>query len=371
MIPAASLTIDGNEAVARVAYRLSEVIALYPITHNDALPDHVAEAMERFASLSGRRYGLVEYVGDPAAERVVGAMGSACGVLEDTVEALRAGGERVGLLKIRLFRPFPAAALAQALPPSVRALAVLDRCKEPGSLAEPLAQDVLSALAQQWGVARPGIAAPVVLGGRYGLASKEFTPAMAKAVFDHLAAHLAAHPAGGAAASAPAHSFTVGIDDDVTHRSLPVDPSFVLEGGAGEGEVRAIFHGLGSDGTVGANKSTIKIIGASTALFCQAYFVYDSKKAGSLTTSHLRFGPTPIRSSCLIQRPTFVACHQWDFVDRLDLLAGLPARGDPRAPSVALGGGCGLGGAPGRPRAPHQHRDAGGVFCRQRCAAPR
>ena len=302
-----------------VAFQARESVNLF----HDALPDHVAEAMERFASLSGRRYGLVEYVGDPDAERVVVAMGSACGVLEDTVEALRDGGERVGLLKIRLFRPFPAAALVQALPPSVRALAVLDRCKEPGSLAEPLAQDVLMALAQAWGVSRPGIAAPVVLGGRYGLASKEFTPAMAKAVFDHLAAHLAAHPAGGAAASAPAHSFTVGIDDDVTHRSLPVDPSFVLEGGAGEGEVRAIFHGLGSDGTVGANKSTIKIIGASTALFCQAYFVYDSKKAGSLTTSHLRFGSKSIRSSCLIQRPTFVACHQWDFVDRLDLLAGL------------------------------------------------
>jgi pyruvate-ferredoxin/flavodoxin oxidoreductase len=288
-------------------------------TFHDAMPAHMAEAMECFASLSGRHYDLVEYVGDPAAERVVVAMGSACGVLEDMVAALRIAGERVGLLKIRLFRPFPAAALAQALPPNVRSLAVLDRCKEPGSLAEPLAQDVLSALAQQWGLARPGVAAPVVLPGRYGLASKEFTPAMAKAVFDHLAAHLSAGPA----AAAPAHSFTVGIDDDVTHRSLAVDPSFVLEGGAGEGEVRAIFHGLGSDGTVGANKSTIKIIGTSTALFCQAYFVYDSKKAGSLTTSHLRFGPTPIRSSCLIQRPTFVACHQWDFVGRLDLLAGL------------------------------------------------
>ena len=290
---------------------------------HDAMPEHMAEAMERFALLSGRRYSLVEYVGDPAAERVVVAMGSACGVLEDTVEALQAAGERVGLLKIRLFRPFPALALAQALPASVRALAVLDRCKEPGSLAEPLAQDVLMALAQAWGVVRPGVAAPVVVGGRYGLASKEFTPAMAKAVFDHLGAHLAAHPAGVAAAPAPAHSITVGIDDDVTHRSLAVDPSFVLEGGAGEGEVRAIFHGLGSDGTVGANKSTIKIIGSSTDLFCQAYVVYDSKKAGSLTTSHLRFGPRPIRSSCLIQRPTFVACHQWDFVGRLDLLAGL------------------------------------------------
>ncbi|MFN9620104.1 MAG: pyruvate:ferredoxin (flavodoxin) oxidoreductase [Synechococcaceae cyanobacterium] len=296
---------------------------------HDAMAGHVAEAMQRFASLSGRRYGLVDYVGAADAERVVVAMGSACGALEDTVEALQAAGERVGLLKLRLFRPFPAEALARALPASVRAVAVLDRCKEPGSLGEPLYLDVLAALAEQWAAARPGVPLPQVLGGRYGLASKEFTPAMAKAVFDHLVRAL--EPADGVAPRAtPSLHFTVGIVDDVTHRSLPVDPSFVLEGetngeatGEATGEVRAIFHGLGSDGTVGANKSTIKIIGESTDLFCQAYFVYDSKKAGSLTTSHLRFGPRPIRASTLIQRPTFVACHQWDFVERLDLLAGL------------------------------------------------
>jgi pyruvate-ferredoxin/flavodoxin oxidoreductase len=288
---------------------------------HDAMPAHVAEAMERFAALSGRRYGLVEYLGDPDAERVLVAMGSACGAIEETVEALRAAGERVGLLKLRLYRPFPAAALAGALPASVRAIAVLDRCKEPGSQGEPLYLDVLAALAEQWSEAHPGRPLPRVLGGRYGLASKEFTPAMAKAVFDHLAA------------DAPLNHFSVGIVDDVSHRSLPVDASFVLEGSGGAGssgaagEVRAIFHGLGSDGTVGANKSSIKIIGESTDLFCQAYFVYDSKKSGSLTTSHLRFGPRPIRASYLIQRPTFVACHQWDFIGRIDLLAGLVAGG--------------------------------------------
>jgi pyruvate-ferredoxin/flavodoxin oxidoreductase len=257
---------------------------------------------------------LVEYLGDPQAERVLVAMGSACGAIEETVEALQAAGEPVGLLKLRLYRPFPAAALAGALPPSVRSIAVLDRCKEPGSQGEPLYLDVLAALAEQWPQLHPGRPLPRLLGGRYGLASKEFTPAMAKAVFDHLAA------------AAPLHHFSVGIVDDVSHRSLPVDPSFLLEGTggpSGAGEVRAIFHGLGSDGTVGANKSTIKIIGESTDLFCQAYFVYDSKKSGSLTTSHLRFGPRPIRASYLIQRPTFVACHQWDFVGRIDLLAGL------------------------------------------------
>jgi pyruvate-ferredoxin/flavodoxin oxidoreductase len=275
-----------------------------------ALPAHLEEAMQRFAALTGRRYGLVEYEGAADAERVLLAMGSACETIEETVEALIASGERVGLLKLRLFRPFPVAALVAALPPSVRTIGVLDRCKEPGAIGEPLYLDVLAALAEAWDERHPGRPLPRLLGGRYGLSSKEFTPAMVKAVFDNLAL------------AAPRNHFTVGIDDDVSHTSLPLDPGFVLEGSQ-PGEVRAVFYGLGSDGTVGANKSTIKIIGENTDLHAQAYFVYDSKKSGSVTVSHLRFGPRPIRAPYLIQRPTLVACHQWEFIDRFDLLDGL------------------------------------------------
>jgi pyruvate-ferredoxin/flavodoxin oxidoreductase len=277
---------------------------------HSSLPAHLEEAMRRFAALTGRRYGLVEYVGAADAERVLVAMGSACETIEETVEALIAAGERVGLLKLRLFRPFPVAALVDALPPSTMAIAVLDRCKEPGAIGEPLYLDVLAALAEAWPGRHPGRLQPRVLGGRYGLSSKEFTPAMVKAVFDNLAS------------PTPLPHFTVGIVDDVSHLSLPVDPAFVLEGGQ-PGEVRAVFYGLGSDGTVGANKSTIKIIGESTDLHAQAYFVYDSKKSGSVTVSHLRFGPRPIRAPYLIQRPTLVACHQWEFIHRFDLLDGL------------------------------------------------
>ncbi|MFU8886394.1 MAG: pyruvate:ferredoxin (flavodoxin) oxidoreductase [Cyanobacteriota bacterium] len=279
----------------------------------DDAPGHVLEAMQRFAALSGRAYQPYEYLGPAAAERVLVLMGSGCETAADTVERLNGHGEPVGLLKVRLFRPFAARLLVEALPASVRAIAVLDRCKEPGASGEPLYLDVLAAVAEQWAAVHgAGAALPRVLGGRYGLSSKEFTPAMVKAVLDHLKQ------------AEPTNHFTVGINDDLTHRSLPVDERFVIED---PDTVRAIFYGLGSDGTVGANKAAIKIIGEGTELFAQGYFVYDSKKSGSVTVSHLRFGPRPIRATYLIQRPSFVACHQWDFVERFDLLAGIEPGG--------------------------------------------
>ena len=283
----------------------------------DAAPDHLIEAMARFGELTGRPYRPYDYVGPAAAERVLVLMGSGCETAVETAEALQAAGERVGVLKVRLFRPFAARLLVEALPASTRAIAVLDRCKEPGAPGEPLYLDVVAALAEEWAAVHGPAALPAVLGGRYGLSSKEFTPAMVKAVFDHL------RPLLAAGQSCPLNHFTVGIDDDLTHRSLPLDNSFHTDAA----EVRAVFYGLGSDGTVGANKATIKIIGEGTDLYAQGYFVYDSKKSGSVTVSHLRFGPQPIRSTYLIQRPTFVACHQWDFVERFDLLAGIEPGG--------------------------------------------
>ncbi|MFM7549033.1 MAG: 2-oxoacid:acceptor oxidoreductase family protein, partial [Cyanobacteriota bacterium] len=288
----------------------------------DAAPGHVVEAMEAFAALTGRPYQPFDYVGPADAERVLVLMGSGCETAEETIEALNAGGAaKVGVLKVRLFRPFAAERFAAALPASSRAIAVLDRCKDPGTLGEPLYLDVVAALQEAWALVHGAVSTPLVLGGRYGLSSKEFTPAMVKAVVDHLGAALAGLPA--------LNHFTVGITDDLTQRSLPVDESFVTEAplAAGSGEVRAVFYGLGSDGTVGANKSAIKIIGENTELFAQGYFVYDSKKSGSVTVSHLRFGPRPIRSTYLIQRPTVVACHQWDFLQRFDLLAGIEPGG--------------------------------------------
>ncbi|MEI6829704.1 MAG: pyruvate:ferredoxin (flavodoxin) oxidoreductase [Synechococcaceae cyanobacterium ELA445] len=271
----------------------------------DAAPAAVQAAMDRFAALTGRSYHLFEYHGAVDADRVVVLMGSGCETAQETVDALMAHGERVGVLKVRLFRPWSSAALVAALPKSVRAVAVLDRCKEPGSGGEPLHLEVVNALAEAW----PG-PLPKVVGGRYGLASKEFTPAMVKAVLDHL---------GG---EAPLNHFTVGIDDDLTHRSLPVDEGFDTE----PVEVfRAIVYGLGSDGTVGANKNAIKIIGEATGQQVQGYFVYDSKKSGSVTVSHLRCGPGPIRSSYLIRRAQLIACHHWDFLERFDVLeAAMP-----------------------------------------------
>jgi pyruvate-ferredoxin/flavodoxin oxidoreductase len=267
-------------------------------------PGIVQAVMHRFAALTGRRYALVDYAGAPDAERVVILMGSGAQTAEETAEALNAAGERVGVLTVRLFRPFPAAALLAALPATTRAIAVLDRTKEPGSAGEPLYLDVRVALGEA--VAAGDLPAmPRVIGGRYGLSSKELTPGMVKAVFDELAA------------ARPRNHFTIGIDDDVTFTSLDWDDGFSTESAD---TVRAVFYGLGADGTVGANKNSIKILGETTAGHAQGYFVYDSKKSGSVTVSHLRFGPRPIRAPYLITRATFVACHQFSFLERFDVL---------------------------------------------------
>jgi pyruvate-ferredoxin/flavodoxin oxidoreductase len=271
-----------------------------------ACPAIVQDCMDRLGARTGRRYSLFDYTGAEDAERVIVVMGSGAETVDETVEHLCARGEKVGVLKVRLFRPFDGNALVAALPRTVRRVAVLDRTKEPGAMGEPLYQDVVTALAEDQAAARPRFAAaPRATGGRYGLGSKEFTPAMAKAVFDDLAQ------------PAPRNHFTVGIRDDVTHTSLPWDPAFTTED---PDTVRARFYGLGADGTVGANRNSIRIIGESTDLAVQGYFVYDSKKSGSLTVSHLRFGRRPIRSAYLVDRATFVACHQFNFLERLDVL---------------------------------------------------
>jgi pyruvate-ferredoxin/flavodoxin oxidoreductase len=307
----------------------------------EALPDLLMAVMERFAALTGRRYRPYDYVGPADVERLVVLMGSACETAEATAAWLQARGERVGVLRVRLFRPLAAALLVQALPAGLRAIAVLERCKEPGAPGEPLYLDVVASLAEEWGRHHDG-PPPRLVGGRYGLGSKEFTPAMARSVFDHLKTVAAA----AANAPLPLNHFTVGIHDDLGHRSLPLDPDFVLEGAAAggappsapptlgqalwqpaTGEVRAVLHGLGSDGTVGASKATIRIVGEGTPLFVQGYFVYDSKKAGSVTVSHLRIAPRPIRAPYRIQRPTLVAVHHWDVLVRLDPLAGLEPGG--------------------------------------------
>ncbi len=268
---------------------------------------HVQASMDLFAKITGRKYRLFDYYGDPAAERVVVAMGSACDTAEETVDALAAKGEKVGLVKARLYRPFDLGAFMTALPRSVHAIAVLDRTKEPGSLGEPLYQDVVTALreAEQAHIDRFHHQLTVI-GGRYGLSSKEFTPAMVKAVYDELST------------ARPKRHFTVGINDDVSHTSLKWDPSFDAEG---KDVVRALFFGLGADGTVGANKNSIKIIGEDTPNYAQGYFVYDSKKSGTLTVSHLRFGPKPIRSAYLVSKANFIACHQANFVEKYEMLA--------------------------------------------------
>jgi pyruvate-ferredoxin/flavodoxin oxidoreductase len=273
----------------------------------NATPAIVQRAMDTLGARTGRRYHLFDYVGAPDAERVVIAMGSACETIEETTAALVAAGEKVGLIKVRLFRPFDARALVDAFPKTTRVVSVLDRTKEPGAAGEPLYQDVLTALHEDGQSPVPRFArVPRVVGGRYGLSSKEFTPAMVKAVFDD------------AGRKTPMNHFTVGIHDDVTHLSLPIDPTFRLDE---SGVVRAVFWGLGSDGTVGANKNSIKIIGEQTDRFVQGYFVYDSKKAGARTVSHLRFGPNPIHSPYLIEQADFVAVHQFGFLERYDTLA--------------------------------------------------
>ncbi len=281
-----------------------------------ALPGVVEAVMERFAALTGRRYGLFEYVGAPDAERVILLMGSGLGAAEETVEHLTARGEKVGLVKVRLYRPFDPARLVAAIPASATRLAVLDRTKEPGADGEPLYKDVLTALAQAVADGER-FTMPRISGGRYGLSSKEFTPAMVKAVFDELAR------------DRPKRTFTLGIIDDVGHTSLDWDPDFRPD--AATGVTACVFYGLGSDGTVSANKNSIKIIAEETPNFGQGYFQYDSKKAGAVTVSHLRFGPKPIRGSYLVGdgEASFVACHQPVFLSRYDML-------DKAAPGAAF-----------------------------------
>ncbi|MHB1132612.1 MAG: pyruvate:ferredoxin (flavodoxin) oxidoreductase [Chloroflexota bacterium] len=272
----------------------------------DACPDITQKAMDRFARLTGRQYHIYEYVGEPDAERVVVIMGSGAETAEETATFLAKSGEKVGVLKVRLFRPFSAQHFIAALPKSVKVLTALDRTKEPGAAGEPLYQDVVTAvmegMSQGWA---PFTKMPSVTGGRYGLSSKDFTPAMAKAVFDEMKK------------AKPKNHFTVGIDDDVTHTSLDVDSSFSIEG---DQTVRCVFWGLGADGTVGANKNSIKIIGEETDNYAQGYFVYDSKKSGSVTVSHLRFGPRPIRAPYLVEQANFVGCHQFTLLPRYDIL---------------------------------------------------
>jgi len=269
-------------------------------------PQHVVNAMERFGEQVGRHYKLFDYVGDPEAERVIVIMGSGADAVHEMVDHLVASGEKVGLVKVRLYRPFSVKHLMEALPATTKKIAVLDRTKEPGAIAEPLHMDVVHALAEARTLGiNPFTTDPQVVGGRYGLSSKEFNDGMVKAIFDNLAA------------DQPRNHFTVGIVDDVTHLSLDVDDDFTI---APDSVFRGVFFGLGADGTVGANKNSIKIIGDETDNFAQGYFVYDSKKAGAVTISHLRFGPDPIRSSYLIRKAKFVACHQWIFMEKLDML---------------------------------------------------
>jgi pyruvate-ferredoxin/flavodoxin oxidoreductase len=271
----------------------------------NACPDIVQKVMDKFAKQTGRAYKLFEYHGAPDAERVIVIMGSGAETVEETVSYLTAKGEKVGVLKVRLFRPFSAKHFVAALPKSVKAISVLDRTKEPGATGDPLYSDVICALSEMQAEDEKAIR-PRVVGGRYGLSSKEFTPAMIKAIYDELNA------------KSPKNHFTIGIDDDVNHSSLKYDPSFSVEG---DDVFRARFYGLGADGTVGANKNSIKIIGDETEMFAQGYFVYDSKKSGAITVSHLRFGPKPIRSCYLISSPRFIACHQPGFLDKYDMLS--------------------------------------------------
>ncbi|HSC70502.1 MAG TPA: pyruvate:ferredoxin (flavodoxin) oxidoreductase, partial [Candidatus Methylomirabilis sp.] len=271
-----------------------------------ATPTIVQNAMDKFARIVGRQYRLYDYVGAPDAERVIVMMGSGAEAAQETVEYLTARGEKVGVLKVRLYRPFSVEHFTAALPPTVKTIATLDRTKEPGSAGEPLYLDAVTAVTEAVAAGTaPFRTAPRVIGGRYGLSSKEFTPAMVKGVFDEMAK------------PKPKNHFTIGIVDDVTHTSLAFDPGFSTE--APE-TVRCLFYGLGADGTVGANKNSIKIIGEDTDNFAQGYFVYDSKKAGAVTISHLRFGPKPIHSTYLITEASFVACHQFSFLERLDVL---------------------------------------------------
>ncbi len=272
----------------------------------DAVKGIVAEVMDEFAELTGREYGLVTYTGAPDAERVILVMGSGTGAVKETVEVLASAGQKVGVVQVRLFQPFPSEALVAALPATVKSIAVLDRTKEPGAVGEPFYLETVAALNEAVAAGTAPFAMPRVIGGRYGLSSKEFTPQMVKPIYDELAS------------DAPKTHFTVGIFDDVTHLSLPIDREFVRPQPAGQ--VQAMFFGLGSDGTVGANKASVKIIGEETDLYSQGHFVYDSKKSGAMTVSHLRFGPQPIESTYEIQAADFVACHQFGLLHKMPVL---------------------------------------------------
>jgi len=262
------------------------------------VPEIVQKAMDKFAGIAGRQYRLFDYVGAPDAERVIVMMGSGAEVAHETVEHLLEQGEKVGLVKVRLFRPFSVEHFVAALPETVETVAALDRTKEPGSAGEPLYQDCVTAIVEAGRSIK-------IVGGRYGLSSKEFTPAMVKGLFDEMAQEQ------------PKNHFTVGINDDVTLTSIAYDPAFNIEK---DDVVRAMFYGLGSDGTVGANKNSVKIIGEDTPNYAQGFFEYDSKKAGAVTVSHLRFGPRPIRQTCLVSSANFVACHQFVFLEKFDIL---------------------------------------------------
>ncbi len=278
-----------------------------------ACPEIVQEAMDKFAKLTGRQYHLFDYVGAPDADRVIVIMGSGGDTVQDTIEYLNLRGSKLGVLKVHLFRPFDAKLFVKALPASVKKIAVLDRTKEPGSMGEPLYEDVRTAVGEAMSDGTSSFKEyPKIVGGRYGLGCAEFTPAMVKGIFDELAK------------DKPKNHFLVGIEDDVTGASMPYDPSFSVED---KETHRALFYGLGSDGTIGANKNSIKIIGEQTDNYTQGYFVYDSKKAGTITVSHLRFGPKPIRRPYLITKANFIACHNYSFLEKYDMLTFLEEGG--------------------------------------------
>ncbi|MDR1140738.1 MAG: pyruvate:ferredoxin (flavodoxin) oxidoreductase [Planctomycetaceae bacterium] len=268
----------------------------------DKVPAIVQAEMDKFAKLTGRSYHLFDYFGSPDADRVIVAMGSSTGIVEEYLDHVK-GGEKIGFVNVRLYRPFDGAAFVAALPKTVKKIAVLDRTKEPGALGEPLYQDVVTAIAENWTGDKL-----IIIGGRYGLSSKEFSPTMVKAIYDELAT------------PNPRREFTIGINDDITKLSLPYDPQYSTEA---DDVTRCLFFGLGSDGTVGANKDTTKIVGENTHLSAQGYFVYDSKKAGSVTESHLRFSPRPIKGSYFVTKANFIACHQFVFTEKLDMLQPL------------------------------------------------
>ncbi|MEH2395986.1 pyruvate:ferredoxin (flavodoxin) oxidoreductase [Nostoc sp.] len=275
----------------------------------NACPEIVQRIMDEFGERTGRHYKIYEYYGDNNADRVIVLMGSGCETVHETVDYLNARGEKLGVVKVRLYRPFDVQRFVAVLPTSVKAIAVLDRTKEAGSAGEPLYLDVVAAIHEAWGDKRAGgentLSYPKIIGGRYGLSSKEFTPAMVQGIFKNLAQ------------AKPKNHFTIGINDDVSHTSLSFDPTFSTES---DNVVRAMFYGLGADGTVGANKNSIKIIGEETDNYAQGYFVFDSKKSGSMTVSHLRFGKEPIRSTYLIDQANFIGCHHWGFLERIDIL---------------------------------------------------